>query len=309
MPILSGETIAYVLAVLCPAAIVSIKYALREITELKDKVVIITGASSGIGRACAKEFYEHGCQVVLCSRNVKKLKEVKEELMSQNHKVKKPIVIPLDIRDQNSISKAVEMIAEEFPNGIHVLINNAGITYRGEILSTSMDVYRKIMETNFFGQVAVTKGLLPCMLKLPFTKGKSRAHILSVNSIQGLIAIPQRSAYSVSKFASTSFFDCLRAELSALGIRVCNVFPSYVKTDISYNALLNDGSGYGKMDKNQETGMDPGYVSKEIVEAVRKNKEEVVISDAVPIFAIWLRFLLPFVYFRIMDRRAKRKLD
>lgn len=299
------------LAVLCPAALVAVKYALREVTKLsKGKVVVITGASSGIGRACAKEFYSKGCKVVLCSRNLAKLQEVKEDLMTGSAKdaSNEPFIVQLDISDPGSTSKAVEIITNKFPNGIHVLLNNAGMSYRGEILSTSMDVHRKVMETNYFGQIALTKGLLPSMLKLPYNR-RTRAHILSINSIQGIISTPQRSAYSASKFACTTFFDCLRAELSGLGIRVCNIHPSYVKTNISRAAIRGDGTDFGIMDKNQANGMDPSYVAKKILDAVQYNKEEVVISETIPILAIWVRFFLPSLYFRLMDRRSKKKLE
>lgn len=309
--VLSLGCVAYILAVLFPI-LLAIKHALREITKLdKDKVVIITGASSGIGRACAKEFYSRGCKVVLCSRNLTKLQEVKEDLIASSAKdtSNEPLIVQLDITDPDSISKAVEVINNKFPNGIHILLNNAGMSYRGDILSTAMDVQRKVMETNYFGQIALTKSLLPGMLKLPFNKEKTRAHIISVNSIQGIISTPQRSAYTASKFALTSFFDCLRAELSGLGIRVCNIHPSYVKTNISIAAIRGDGTDFGIMDKNQADGMDPSYVANKIVNAVQYNKEEVVISGFIPILAIWIRFFLPFLYFRLMDRRSKKKLE
>lgn len=308
--VLSFMSFAYAFAALFPV-VLTIKHALREITKLnKDKVVVITGASSGIGKACAKEFYNKGCQVVLCSRNLTKLQEVKEDLTKNNTEdtCNEPCVVQLDVSDPDSISRAVEDITNKFPNGIHVLLNNAGMSYRGEILSTSMDVHRKVMETNYFGQIALTKALLPSMLKLPY-KERTRAHILLINSIQGIISIPQRSAYSASKFACTSYFDCLRAELSSLGIRVCNIHPSYVKTNLSRAAICGDGSDFGVLDKNQASGMDPGYVGKQIVNAVEYNKEEVVISKITPILAIWIRFFSPFLFFRLMDRRSKKKSD
>ncbi|XP_039263122.2 dehydrogenase/reductase SDR family protein 7-like [Styela clava] len=306
---LSYETALYLAALIAPAALFSLKYAFRQFTSLgSDKVVVITGASSGIGKECAKEFFKAGCQVILCSRNVDKLEELKNELINMNNCEDRPepCVIPLDISNEQSIQDAVDSVNRKFPDGIHILINNAGMSYRGNILSTSMDVHKKLMETNYFGHVSLTTRLLPSMIKLPHSCEKYKAHILSINSIQGQISIPHRSAYSASKFACTAFFSCLRSEVARFGINVCSVYPGYVKTSLSLNAMTGDGTNYGKMDATTESGMEPCNIAKQVVSAIRNNQEEVSIATLKLRLVVWLRYLFPSIFFWIMKKRANR---
>lgn len=307
---LSYEAALYLAALIAPAAYFSLKYAFRQVSSLgKGKVVVVTGASSGIGKACAREFYKAGCQVILCSRNLETLNKVKRELLSLNNcgNYREPFVITLDLTNEKSICDSVDAINDKFPDGIHILINNAGMSYRGEILSTSMEVHRKLMETNYFGQVLLTQKLLPSMIKLPTSAEKFKAHIVSVNSIQGKISIPHRSAYSASKFACEAFFDCLRSEVACHGIGVCSVYPAYVKTVLSENALNGNGSTYGKMDETTASGMHPKYVAMKILEAVRCNREAILLASLKIKFVVWLRKLFPYLYFWYWKKRAQRK--
>nr|CAH7758700.1 unnamed protein product [Callosobruchus chinensis] len=226
----------------------------KNLNKLVGKVVVITGASSGLGEALAHEFYKHGCQVVLCARH------------------------------------------------IDILVNNGGISHRGSITSTNPDVDIKIMLVNYFGAAALTKAVLPDMIK------RREGHIVFVSSVQGLFALPERSAYSASKHAMQAFADSLRAESSSYNISVTVVSPGYIKTNLSMNALTGSGTSHGQMDATTEQGYKPEYVAKKIVKAVVEKTNEIVVSTMTPKLALFLRKYLPSVYFSVMAHRAKKSL-
>ncbi|XP_037019098.2 dehydrogenase/reductase SDR family member 7B isoform X4 [Artibeus jamaicensis] len=159
--------------------------------RLQDAVVVVTGATSGLGRECAKVFYAAGAKLVLCGRNREALEELTKELAaSQATKVQthRPFTVTFDLTDPGAVVAATAEILQCF-GYVDVLINNAGVSYRGAILDTTTDVDKRVMETNYFGPVALTKALLPSMIK------RRQGHIVAISSIQGKISIPFRSAF------------------------------------------------------------------------------------------------------------------
>ncbi|XP_023377878.1 dehydrogenase/reductase SDR family member 7B isoform X6 [Pteropus vampyrus] len=158
---------------------------------LRNAVVIITGATSGLGRECARVFFAAGAKLVLCGRNREALEELARELAAsrvtevQTHK---PYIVTFDLADPGAIVAATAEILQCF-GYVDVLINNAGISYRGAIIDTTTDVDKRVMETNYFGPVALTKAILPSMIK------RRHGHIVAISSIQGKISIPFRSAF------------------------------------------------------------------------------------------------------------------
>ncbi|XP_045054767.2 dehydrogenase/reductase SDR family member 7B isoform X3 [Desmodus rotundus] len=159
--------------------------------SLQDAVVVVTGATSGLGRECAKVFYAVGAKLVLCGRNREALEELIKELAAfQATKVQthKPFTVTFDLTDPGAVVAATAEILQCF-GYVDVLINNAGVSYRGTILDTTTDVDKRVMETNYFGPVALTKALLPSMIK------RRQGHIVAISSIQGKISIPFRSAF------------------------------------------------------------------------------------------------------------------
>uniref|UniRef100_A0A8C5QXS4 Dehydrogenase/reductase SDR family member 7B n=1 Tax=Leptobrachium leishanense TaxID=445787 RepID=A0A8C5QXS4_9ANUR len=214
---------------------------LRSSAYVQGAVVVITGATSGLGKECAKVFYSAGSQLVLCGRNEERLDDLVRELgrmrkgSIQTHKPHKVI---FDLSDVEAVDSASHEILNNVGK-VDILINNAGISYRGNILKTKVSVDRMIMDINYFGPVALTKALLPSMIK------NGRGHIVVISSVQGKISIPFRSAYAASKHATQAFFDCLRAEMAATEIEVTVVNPGYIKTNLSMNAVTDDGSIYG----------------------------------------------------------------
>ncbi|KAL1140234.1 hypothetical protein AAG570_000166, partial [Ranatra chinensis] len=263
------------------------------------QVVLITGASSGLGEAIAHAFYRAGCRVILASRRIDQLERVKTDLLATKCTVQTftPEVLQLDLSDLSSIPDFAQK-ALNLHGCIDILINNGGISFRGEVENTSTDVDLKVMMVNYFGQICLTKALLPSMIK------HQSGHILAVSSVQGRISIPHRSAYSASKHALQAFFDCLRAEVKPHGINVTVVSPGYVKTNLSVNAITGSGGRYGVLDETTASGTPPEHLAQKILIAVMHKKEEVIEASLSPRLAILLRYIWPSLYFYIMEKRA-----
>nr|XP_033321754.1 dehydrogenase/reductase SDR family protein 7-like [Megalopta genalis] len=273
----------------------------RRKTTLRGKVVMITGASSGLGEALAHTFYNCGCKVILVSRRKEELERVKNSLINTHHTIPTypPVILPLDITDINSLNSEVGKVIE-IHGQVDILINNAGISYRGEVVNTNVDVDIKIMLTNYFAQIALAKAVLPFMIKQKY------GHIVCVSSVQGRIAIPYRSAYAASKHALQAWCDSCRAELADQNIKVNVISPGYVRTALSLNALTGNGQVYGVMDKSTEEGYSTEYVAERILKAILKDEKDVIIATFTPKIAIYLRTLCPSLYFWIMHKRARK---
>uniref|UniRef100_A0A8C6HSM5 Dehydrogenase/reductase SDR family member 7B n=1 Tax=Mus spicilegus TaxID=10103 RepID=A0A8C6HSM5_MUSSI len=243
---------------------------IRSKAYLRNAVVVVTGATSGLGRECAKVFHAAGAKLVLCGRNVKALEELSRELAgSSQGQTHQPFVVTFDLADPGTIAAAAAEILQCF-GYVDVLINNAGISYRGTISDTIVDVDRKVMEINYFGPVALTKD-------------------------------------SASKHATQAFFDCLRAEMEEANIKVTVISPGYIHTNLSVNAVTADGSRYGALDKNTAQGRSPAEVAQDVFDAVGKKKKDVLLTDFVPSMAVYIRTLAPGLFFRIMASRARKE--
>ncbi|KAG8558538.1 hypothetical protein GDO81_017041 [Engystomops pustulosus] len=276
---------------------------LRSSAYVQDAVVVITGATSGLGKECAKVFYKAGAQLVLCGRNEEGLKDLINELCrirSGSIQFHKPHMVIFDLSDVEAVTSAAEEILH-LVGKVDILINNAGISYRGNILNTKISVDRMIMDTNYFGPVALTKALLPSMIK------NKRGHVVAISSVQGKISIPFRSAYSASKHATQAFFDCLRAEMVSHDIAVTVISPGYIQTNLSLNAVTEDGSKYGVMDKTTAEGRSSEEVAQIVFRAVGERRKDVLVAGLVPTLAVYLRALAPKIFFSLMAARAKKE--
>ncbi|XP_069339285.1 dehydrogenase/reductase SDR family member 7B isoform X4 [Eulemur rufifrons] len=265
---------------------------------LRKAVVVITGATSGLG----KVFYAAGAKLVLCGRNGEALEELTRELTTSATKVQthKPYTVTFDLADPGAIVAAAAEILQCFGH-VDILVNNAGISYRGAIMDTTLDVDKRVMETNYFGPVALTKALLPSMI------GRRQGHVVAISSVQGKISVPFRSAYAASKHATQAFFDCLRAEMEQYEIEVTVISPGYIHTNLSLNAVTADGSRYGVMDKTTAQGRSPVEVARDVLAAVGKKKKDVILADLLPSLAIYLRTLAPGLFFSLMASRARKE--
>ncbi len=256
------------------------------------KTVWLTGASSGIGEAVAYALAAQGARLILSARRVEKLRAVQAACANPE----RHLILPLDLADPASIAAAVPQ-ALAHSGAIDVLINNGGISQRGQAAETDLAVDRRIMEVNFFGTIALTKAVLPSMLE------RGAGHIAVVSSLVGKFGSPKRSAYAASKHALHGFFDSLRAEIHDAGLRVTLICPGYVRTDVSRNALKADGSAYGIMDDGQRNGLAPERCAAKILRALERGKAEVYIGGQ-ETAAVYLKRFWPGLLNRIL-RKAK----
>lgn len=257
----------------------------------KNKTVWITGASSGIGRELAKKFSVEGANIVLSSRNTLELQILKAEIESASCKV---LVETLDLTDQSAFPQVVDRVIAKFGR-IDLLVNNGGISQRSLVEETSLEVDRKLMEVNFFGTIALTKEVLPYMLE------RKSGQIAVVTSVVGKFGFPLRSAYSASKHALQGFFDTLRAETQDRGISISIIIPGRIKTNISVQALVADGSTYGKMDVGQDHGISAEDAADKIfIGLINKKKEILVVRKE--LFMLNIRRFFPFIYYRIVSK-------
>lgn len=298
------------LALSLPYTIFSILWQIKQ-TKLKEtlagKVVVITGASSGLGEALAHTFYMAGCKVVLCARRQEELERVRKDLLECHPRVPThpPVVLPLDLSDLNSIPEKIKQVLEIFDH-VDILINNGGISVRSDIVSSSVDIDIKVMLVNYFGSVAMTKHVLPSMIQ------RKQGQIIFVSSVQGKFAIPNRSAYAASKHAVQAFSDSLRAEVHKDNIKVLIVSPGYINTALSLNALTSTGRAHGITDADTASGMSPEKASEDILKAVLMQQKDVVIAPLYIRLVAKLRHFLPEIYFWVMQKRAKtlaRKME
>ncbi len=262
--------------------------------RFKDKVIWITGASSGIGEALVKAFADEGAKIILSARRIEELERVKHKCKLNDSN---SLVIPLDLADTNSIDLQTKMVLSKFGR-IDILINNGGISQRSLAKDTPMEIDRKIMEVNFFGQVAITKSVLPFMLK------QKQGQIVVISSISGKFGFWLRTAYSSSKHALHGFFESLRLETEADGIKILIAVPGKIQSDISLHALKEDGSKHNQMDKSQEAGMPAAVCASIILDAIEKGKEEILIGGR-EIKAVWLKRHFPKWFSRVIRKQTK----
>ena len=231
--------------------------------------VWITGASSGIGAACARRYASEGAGLVLTSSSADRLEAVASECRALG--ASSVTVLPYDLSNVDAVDVLVEN-AWAACGGIDVVMLNAGISQRTNVEDTSMDMVRKIMEINYFAPVAIAKALLPKMV----ARGGGKMAVTT--SIAGRFGFPLRCGYSSSKFALYGFFETLQAEYHDAGIRVTIVCPGRVSTNISKYALDKGGKPHGVMDPGQANGMSADDAARIIVRAVAKEKREVLVG-------------------------------
>lgn len=264
-------------------------------SELKNKIVWITGASSGIGEATAYAMAKEGSKLVLSARRKDELEKVKQNCGLPDGDV---LVLPLDIEDLEQINVATQTVLAKFSK-IDVLFNNAGISQRGDVLTTSMEVYQRIININLLGVIALTKAVLPYMIN------QNSGHIVVTSSVSGKLGTPLRSGYSASKHALHGFFDSLRAEVFRNNIQVTLVCPGYINTDISFNALSSDGTKHGKMDSNQQNGVPADICAQKIVAGIRNNKSEIYIGGK-EVLGVYLKRFFPKILEKIVLKQAPK---
>ncbi len=257
--------------------------------NFSSKTVWITGASSGIGKALAIELASHGAELILSSRRAEALEEVKKECVG----APKVHVLPLDLSKSDTLPQAVQKAYEICPNGIDILVNNGGISQRSLAINTDLEVDRKVMEIDYFGTVALTKAILPRFVK------QQRGQFVVVTSLMGKFSSPMRSGYCGAKHALHGFFDALYLEHWKDNIAVTLICPGFIRTNISKNALVGDGSKQETMDEATGAGLTPEQCAKRMAKAIYKRKPEVYIGKK-EILAIYLKRYFPGMLRRIL---------
>ena len=263
-------------------------------TTMSEKVIWITGASSGIGEATAYKFVQEGYKVVLSARNKEALERVKNSSSSPQHCK----VLPLDLVDQASFEEKTLEAITAFGH-IDIILHNGGISQRSLIRDTPIAVDRKLMEVNFFGTVALTKELLPHFIE------RKSGQFGVISSLVGKFGSPYRSSYAAAKHALHGFFESLRLEHFEENIAVTMICPGFIKTDVSKNALTADGTPLNEMDKAQENGMSAEDCAKEIFKALKNKKEEVYIGGK-ETMGIYLKRFVPTVFTKILRKSEVR---
>ncbi|WP_423126990.1 SDR family oxidoreductase [Gaoshiqia sp. Z1-71] len=252
---------------------------------MKDKVVIITGASSGIGKALAFEFAKRGAKLALGARRIDLLEQLKEELEPAE-----TLIQQTDVSRDEDCKVLVEKTIARFGR-IDVLVNNAGISMRAIFEELELDVIRKLMDVNFWGTVYCTKFALPELLK---TKGS----VVGVISIAGYVGLPGRTGYAASKFAVRGFLDTLRIENMKKGLHVLVAAPGFTASEVRQAALTADGSKQGETPRNEERMMSAEECAVHIVNAVEKRKRELILTFVEGKLSVFLGKFWP----RLLDK-------
>jgi dehydrogenase/reductase SDR family protein 7B len=258
--------------------------------KFKNKIVWITGASSGIGEALAYEFTREGARTILSSNEPEELERVKkrcEEMGGESS------VLFLDLLDSSSLEKAAKTVVDRF-GGIDILINNAGISHRSKVNETDINFDRKIMEIDFFSYVILTKSILPHMIE------RGGGQIAVTSSLSGLFGFPLRSAYVAAKHAVKGYFETISIELRDKNIFVTIAYPGRIRTNISFRALTKDGTEQGMMDKSLAAGMPVDKCARKYLNAIYKKKREVLIGGKEIIMA-YIRRFFPWLFWRMVN--------
>lgn len=255
---------------------------------LSDKVVWLTGASSGIGEALTYELAKKGARLILSARRREELERVKGNCPpAAQHTIR---VLPLDLSQPQTLQLAAEAAVNLFGR-IDILVNNAGIRERGLIAETSLETDRRIMDINYFGTIALTKFLLPHFIQ------RRAGHFVNVSSLAGKFGTPYRSGYAASKHALHGFFDALRAEHYKDNISVTMICPGFIRPALGSPPLSGDDA-YSR-------GKPAEWCARKIVRAIERQKEEIYVGGR-EVLALYIKKIFPTLFSKIIRRVAVR---
>ena len=241
------------------------------------KAVLITGASSGIGRASAAEFARRGARVILVSREEGRLGRARAELEELGAGV---TAYRCDVSDRRAVEEMSGRVLEEF-GSVDVLVNNAGFVVYGPVLDIATDEIEAQMNTNYFGMVYCIKGFLPSMLE------KKSGHIVNVASVAASVGLPKMASYCASKFAMLGFSEALKHELQGSGVGVTVVSPIMVRTDFFRHPSFGDMPNFS-------ASLSPATVARAVVRAARSPRLEIIVPSAVR-GAVWAKQTFPYL--------------
>jgi len=261
-------------------------------TFFKDKVVIVTGASSGIGEAIVREFARNGSKIMLAARSVEKLSSIVRELKDDNCDASFTLT---DVSRENDCKILIENTIQIFGK-IDILINNAGLSMRATFQDVDLKVLHRLMDVNFWGTVYCTKHALKYLIE-------SRGSVVGVSSVAGFHGLPFRTGYSASKFAMHGFLETLRIENLKTGLHVMIIAPGYTSSNIRIHALTANGSEQGKSQKKEISLMSPEYVAGWVLRGLRRKRRNKLLTWDGRFTALFQRIVPQFVdwmYYREM---------
>ncbi len=249
--------------------------------EIKNKVMVITGASSGIGKALAEEAISRGAKVVMAARNL----DAMQQFAGQGHySSENLLVVKTDVTCKEDCKSLVEKTVEHFGR-IDVLVNNAGVSMRALFSESELSVIEKLMEVNFWGAVYCTHFALPWLIK-------SKGSVVGVSSIAGYKGLPARTGYSASKFALQGFLESLRIENRNNGLHVLIACPGFTASNIRKTALAGDGNPQGESPREETKMMSAQLAAWHIIRAIKKRKQVLVLTRQGKL-TVWLNKFFP----------------
>nr|XP_033467428.1 dehydrogenase/reductase (SDR family) member 7Cb isoform X1 [Epinephelus lanceolatus]XP_033467429.1 dehydrogenase/reductase (SDR family) member 7Cb isoform X1 [Epinephelus lanceolatus] len=291
---------------------------------VRNKVVVITDAVSGVGTECANLFHKGGARLILCGTSWDKLESLYDSLTNDTdhrennkrtsgqewrdingqerlYKTFAPKLVILDFSDLDSMEDVVAEVVECY-RCVDVLICNSSMKLKAPVQSVSLELDRNIMDINYFGPSTLVKGVLPTMMS------RRSGHIVLVNSIQGRLAIPFRSSYAASKHAAQAFFDCLRTEVEEYGIIISTISHTFINTseEPPVEEQAPEPNALAAFISSQLThGVHPSVLANEIIQTVNKRRREVVLAHPIPRVALYLRSLFPSFLFAVLAAGVK----
>lgn len=236
--------------------------------SFKNRVVIITGASSGIGEATAYAFAKQGCKVVIAARNIGKLETVRKKCTEFGAEC---LAVECDVSKEEDCKQLITHTLQHF-NTINILINNAGISMRALFSELDLRVLKQVMDINFWGTVYCTKYAMPYLLK-------EKGNLIGVSSVAGIKGLPGRTGYSASKFAMNGFMESLRIENLKTGLHVGVIYPGYTSSNIRNAALNASGNAQAETPFDENKLMPAELVADEIVKMIIHGKAEIVLTS------------------------------
>jgi dehydrogenase/reductase SDR family member 7B len=259
----------------------------------KDKVIWITGASSGIGEALALEFAKHEARLILSARREEELQRVGKLTQLPQLDL---MILPFDLKDTSNASALAAQIINKFGR-IDILINNGGYSQRSEAIETSVEIDRQLMEVNYFSYVNLTKAVLPYM------KRQKSGQVIVISSIAGKFGFFLRSSYSAAKHALHGFFESLRLETEKYNIKTLIVCPGKIKTNVSHNAVTSSGERHNEMDPSHQDALSAEECARQIIQSLQKNKEEIYIGGK-EILMVRIKRLFPKLFSKLIRKQS-----
>jgi len=266
--------------------------------NLMGKVIWITGASSGIGEAIAQELIKEGCKLILSARRLEELNRVRNNIKLADKDI---LVLPIDLEQHQQVDDWVTKVMDKF-NQIDILINNGGISQKSSALATNTAVERKIMDINYFGNVALAKAVARIMIQ------QKSGKIAVISSIIGKFGLPDLSTYSASKHALYGFYDSFRMELKDANINILIVSPGFINTNVAINSIKGDGNLVNENSPAMEKGMKTNVFAKKFIQTLKSNTNHKFIGKN-EILAVPFKVVFPSIFYKLVLKLSKKKSD